>query len=107
MDGREREGCVENLNFSENICRSEPKKSSKLRKRLSFNTTAGSIKRKADLFELPTYAKKVIYMYIYMYVYTQMQICKSNMQIHKCKFANTQFWAKIGDTIHEIWSYGF
>ena len=26
---------------------------------MSFNTTAGSIKRKADLFELPTYAKKV------------------------------------------------
>ena len=40
--------------------RSESKKSSKLRKRLSFNTAAGSIKRKADLFELPTYAKKVI-----------------------------------------------
>ena len=41
------------------VRRSEPKKSPKLRKRLSFQTTAGSIKRKADLFELPTYAKNV------------------------------------------------
>ena len=31
----------------------------KLRKRLSFQSTAGSIKRKADLFELPTITKKV------------------------------------------------
>lgn len=32
---------------------------SKLRKRLSFQSAAGSIKRKADLFELPTITKKV------------------------------------------------
>ena len=31
----------------------------KLRKRLSFQRSAGSIKRKADLFELPTITKKV------------------------------------------------
>ena len=36
-----------------------PHTRTKLRKRLSFHTSAGSIKRKADLFELPTINKKV------------------------------------------------
>ena len=44
------------------ICRTDGNENttrSKLRKRLSFQSAAGSIKRKADLFELPTITKKV------------------------------------------------